>query len=282
LQYSKRLLPQWSSFFNANYRPHQHLHSIKLIYIKVKYFEFALYNILRWYNLVVLIQYILRIPYLCSKLYPVLQIQSFTFSPIQENTYILYNEHKQCAIIDPGCYDDSERERLSAFIQANGLKPELLINTHCHLDHVFGNKYVAEKYGLTLQIHPNEKLVLEFAATAGLMYNLPFDSYTGELVYLAENDVVKLGDDALQVLFTPGHSPGSISFYSAAQHFIISGDVLFSNSIGRTDLPGGDTATLIKSIKEKLLTLPDQVTVYSGHGPATTIGREKRGNPYLS
>ncbi len=211
-----------------------------------------------------------------------LHIKSFVFSPIQENTYILYNEHKQCAIIDPGCYDDAEREQLSAFIEANGLNPVLLINTHCHLDHVFGNKYVADKYGLSLHIHPNEKLVLEFAPTAGLMYNMPFDSYNGELIYLAENDVVKLGEDELKVLFTPGHSPGSISFYSAAQQFVISGDVLFQNSIGRTDLPGGDTATLIKSIKEKLLVLPDSVIVYSGHGPATNIGREKRGNPYLS
>jgi hydroxyacylglutathione hydrolase len=211
-----------------------------------------------------------------------LQIQSFVFSPIQENTYILYNEHQQCAIIDPGCYDDAEKGQLSAFITANSLKPVLLINTHCHLDHVFGNKYVAEKYGLPLHIHPNEKLVLEFAPTAGLMYNMPFDNYAGEFIYLNDGDVVKLGDDELAVLFTPGHSPGSISFYSAAQQFVISGDVLFSNSIGRTDLPGGDTNTLIKSIKEKLFVLPDEVTVYSGHGPATSIGREKRGNPYVS
>jgi hydroxyacylglutathione hydrolase len=223
------------------------------------------------------------IPYLCIlKTIPLLQIQSFVFSPIQENTYLLYNEQQQCAIIDPGCFDDTERNQLSAFIEANGLQPVLLINTHCHLDHVFGNKYVAEKYGLTLHIHPNEKLVLEFAPTAGLMYNMPFDNYTGEFIYLNENDIVKLGDDELKVLLTPGHSPGSISFYCAAQQFVISGDVLFQNSIGRTDLPGGDTNTLIKSIKEKLFILPDEVTVYSGHGPATSIGREKRGNPYVS
>jgi hydroxyacylglutathione hydrolase len=210
-----------------------------------------------------------------------LHIKSFTFSPIQENTYILYNDNKQCAIIDPGCYDAAEKDQLSAFIEAKNLHPALLLNTHCHLDHVFGNKYVAEKYGLTLHLHPAEKPVLDFAVTSGLMYNLPFDNYTGDFIYLDENDVVKLDNDELKVLCTPGHSPGSICFYAAAQQFIISGDVLFQNSIGRTDLPGGDFDTLIKSIKEKLFTLPDEVIVYSGHGPATTIAKEKRGNPFV-
>jgi hydroxyacylglutathione hydrolase len=217
-----------------------------------------------------------------KKTNPLLQVKSFTFSPIQENTYLLYNEQNQCAIIDPGCYYDEEKEELSAFIEAYRLKPVLLLNTHCHLDHVFGNKYLAEKYGLILHIHPNEKLVLDFAVTSGLMYNLPFDNYSGSFVYLNDGDTVQLGNEELKVLLTPGHSPGSISFYHAAQQFVISGDVLFQNSIGRTDLPGGDTPTLIKSIKEKLFTLPDEVTVYSGHGPATTVGREKRGNPYVS
>ena len=157
----------------------------------------------------------------------------------------------------------------------------MLINTHCHLDHVFGNKMVAEKYSLQLQLHKNEQAVLEFAPASGLMYNMPFDNYSGEFIFLNEGDIIRLGDDELKVLLTPGHSPGSLSFYCEKQHFIISGDVLFRNSIGRTDLPLGNHDQLIKSIKENLLVLPDKTVVYSGHGPVTTVGAERRENPFL-
>ena len=210
-----------------------------------------------------------------------LKIKSFEFSPIQENTYILYNEFNDCIIIDPGCYFDSEKAELNAFIYDNKLTPVMLLNTHCHLDHVFGNKTVAEKYNLTLQIHENEKAVLAFAPTSGLMYDMPFDNYTGDFILLNEGDVLKLGTDELRVLFTPGHSPGSISFYAEKDNFLISGDALFKNSVGRSDLPGGNHEQLIKSIKEKLLVLPNKTIVYSGHGPATTIGEEKINNPFL-
>lgn len=210
-----------------------------------------------------------------------LKIKSFEFSPIQENTYLLYNEFNECLIIDPGCYFDAEKEELSRFIADNNLKPVMLINTHCHLDHVFGNKYIAEKYSLILQIHEGEKPMLEAAPVSGLMYSMPFDNYKGELIFLNEGDTVSFGNDRLQVLLTPGHSPASISFYSAADKFVISGDVLFKNSVGRSDLPGGNHELLIKTIKEKLLVLPDETVLYSGHGPATTIGAEKRNNPYL-
>lgn len=210
-----------------------------------------------------------------------LQIKSFEFSPIQENTYILYNEFNECIIIDPGCYFDEEKETLSGFIDDAGLEPKMLINTHCHLDHVFGNKYVAEKYGLTLQIHEGEKKVLDFAPASGLMYNMPFDNYSGDFKYLKEGDVIRLGKDELKVLFTPGHSPASISFYSERDSFVISGDVLFYRSIGRTDLPGGDFDTLVKSIRTQLFVLPAETKVYSGHGPVTTISDEKRENPFL-
>jgi hydroxyacylglutathione hydrolase len=210
-----------------------------------------------------------------------LQIQSFEFSPIQENTYILYNEFNDCIIIDPGCYFDEEKDELANFMEKTGLTPRLLLNTHCHLDHVFGNKFIAEKYGLQLHIHAGEKVVLDIAPASGLMYNMPFDNYTGELVYLEEGATIQLGNDALQVLFTPGHSPASLSFYSANDGFVISGDVLFNRSIGRTDLPGGNFDTLIRSIREQLLVLPDNTKVYSGHGPVTTIGEEKRLNPFL-
>lgn len=211
-----------------------------------------------------------------------LKIKAFTFSPIQENTYLLYNQFNQCAIIDPGCYFDAEKEQMAGFIQQNGLKAEMLLNTHCHLDHVFGNKFVAETYGLTLHLHEKEKAVLDFAPASGLMWNMPFDNYTGSFIYLKEGDVIKLGDDELQVIEAPGHSPGHVCFYCKAQNFLIGGDVLFQRSIGRTDLPGGNHETLLNSIRQKLFVLPNDTVVYSGHGPTTTIGEEKVGNPYLT
>ena len=211
-----------------------------------------------------------------------LKIKSFFFSPIQENTYLLYNEFNQCAIIDPGCYFDAEKEELTQFIKDNSLTVIHLLNTHCHLDHVFGNKYAAETYSLTPQIHKKEEQVLAFAPTSGLMYDLPFDNYTGQLLFLKERDVVTIGKDELVLIEAPGHSPGHICFYNKAQGFLIGGDVLFNRSIGRTDLPGGNYDELIKNIKEKLLVLPNKTIVYSGHGETTTIGEEKVENPYLT
>ncbi|MEP6675904.1 MAG: MBL fold metallo-hydrolase [Ferruginibacter sp.] len=210
-----------------------------------------------------------------------LKLHSFIFSPVQENTYVVSNEKDECIIIDPGCYFDAEKESLVQYIEKSRLHPVMLLNTHCHLDHVFGNKFIAEKYGLVLQLHENEKALLDFAPASGLMWDLPFDNYSGEYIYLKEGDTIKLGEDELKILFLPGHSPGSIGFYCAAQQFILSGDVLFNRSIGRTDLPGGDMNTLMKSIREELMVLPDEVKVYSGHGPVTTIGDEKKHNPFL-
>ncbi|NCT75549.1 MAG: MBL fold metallo-hydrolase [Chitinophagaceae bacterium] len=210
-----------------------------------------------------------------------LTVKTFTFNPVQENTYLLYNDQGDCCIIDPGCYFDEEKNRLRQAIENAGLRPVLLLNTHCHLDHVFGNQFVADTWGLQPHIHEKERPVLDRAAEAGLRWQLPFVNYTGPVHLLEAGDLVKLGDDNMSVLFTPGHSPGSISFHNAAQHFVIGGDVLFQGSIGRTDLPGGDYDTLIDSIKTQLLPLPDDTIVYSGHGPATTIGRERRNNPFL-
>lgn len=209
------------------------------------------------------------------------QIKAFTFNPVQENTYLLYNEHKDCIIIDPGCYHDYEKEELKSFINVNKLQPKLLLNTHCHLDHVFGNKFIAEEFKITLNTHSLEKSILELAPASGLMFNLPFDSYQGEVIYLNEGDNVFLGDDQLELLHVPGHSPGSLCFYCEKQRFIIAGDTLFQNSIGRTDLPGGSHEDLVSNIKGKLFKLPYDVKVYPGHGPATTIGDEKKENPYL-
>lgn len=209
-------------------------------------------------------------------------VKIFQFNPLQENTYIVYNDAKQGIIIDPGCYTDREREQLSHYIEENSLQPVLLVNTHCHLDHVFGNKFIAETYGLELHIHSGERKVLEMAPTSGLMWNLPFDNYTGNIIDLVPGQFIKLGDDTLEILFTPGHSPASVSFYSKQDGYVIAGDVLFRESVGRTDLPGGSPDVLSKSIKEVLYALPDETIVYSGHGIHTTIGHEKKHNPYVS
>ncbi|MBS1920270.1 MAG: MBL fold metallo-hydrolase [Bacteroidetes bacterium] len=210
-----------------------------------------------------------------------LNVKSFTFNPVQENTYVLYNEQNVCCIIDPGCYFPEERDELKIFLQKTNLKPILLLNTHCHLDHVFGNKFIHDTWGLTLHIHKLEKPVFDFAPESGKMWQLPFENYEGPLIFLKEGETARLGNDNLKILFAPGHSPGSVCFYNEAGGFVIGGDVLFNSSIGRTDLPGGDFDTLINSIQTKLFTLPDETKVYPGHGPMTTIGFEKMNNPFV-
>jgi glyoxylase-like metal-dependent hydrolase (beta-lactamase superfamily II) len=210
-----------------------------------------------------------------------LDLKAFTFNPVEENTYVLYNENNHCCIIDPGCYFQKERDGLKTFITETGLEPVLLLNTHCHLDHVFGNKFVHDTWGLSLHLHKKEKPVLDFAPQSGAMWQLPFDNYEGPLVYLEERKKIRLGEEELEVLFTPGHSPGHVCFYYEKGGFVIGGDVLFNGSIGRTDLPGGDFDTLINSIQTQLFTLPDDTKVYPGHGPVTTIGFEKMNNPFL-
>lgn len=210
-----------------------------------------------------------------------LTVKMFSFNPVSENTYLLYNEFKEGIIIDPGCYFEEEKQALKTFIENNQFKPVQLLNTHCHLDHVFGNKWVYETYGLELFLHPNEEMVLKVAPQSGKMWGLPFDNYDGPLHFLNHHDIIKLGEDRLHVLLAPGHSPGSICFYCEEQKFVIGGDVLFKESIGRTDLPGGNHHALLESIREQLFVLPDDVIVYPGHGDSTTIGHEKKYNPFL-
>ena len=210
-----------------------------------------------------------------------LTVKSFEFSPIQENTYVLFDQKDACMIIDPGCYFGNERAALQDYIEHEGLRPKILLNTHCHLDHVFGNKFVYDTWDLTLHLHEKEKVVLEHAADFGLSWGLPFENYRGELIFIAGGERIRLGEDELKVLFLPGHSPGSVGFYCEKQAFIIGGDVLFREGIGRTDLPGGDHATLLQSIRGQLWPLPDETVVYPGHGEPTTIGWEKRHNPFL-
>jgi hydroxyacylglutathione hydrolase len=210
-----------------------------------------------------------------------IHIKAFTFSPISENTYVLYNKEGKAIIIDPGCYFPNEQETLKNFLTDNSLMPVYLLNTHCHLDHVFGNKWVHETYGLEPHLHPNEEAMLALAPVSGERWGLPFQNYTGPLHFLNDGDSLFLGDTEIQVILAPGHSPGSICFYIPSQGDLMGGDVLFRGSIGRTDLPGGDSETLLHSIREKLWVLPDETIVYSGHGIKTTIGYEKRNNPFL-
>jgi hydroxyacylglutathione hydrolase len=210
-----------------------------------------------------------------------LTVQPFTFNPVQENTYVLYNEKGECCIIDPGCYFASEEQALAGFIQQNKLTPVLLLNTHCHLDHIFGNKFIHRTYQLRLHLHPLEKAVLEYGPASGQAWQMPFDNYDGDLVFIDEGQTIRIGEDELHVLFTPGHSPGSISLYDKEAKFVISGDVLFQGSVGRTDLPGGNFRLLEESIKTKLYTLPEDTIVYPGHGESTTIGDEMKTNPFV-
>jgi len=208
-----------------------------------------------------------------------MHIKKFTFNPFQENSYVLYDETKECIIVDPGCVDTAEENILSSFIEKNMLKVVLLFNTHCHIDHILGNAFVAEKYNVSLASHKGEIGFLEAGERMGKMYGIPYKPSPPMTLFYEGGDTLKFGNTELDVLFTPGHSPASISLYTPG--ILIGGDVLFDNSIGRTDLPGGDHDTLIASIKEKLFVLPDETTVYCGHGPETTIGKEKKFNPFL-
>lgn len=210
-----------------------------------------------------------------------MNIVKFVFSPFQENTYVLYDETKECVIIDPGCYDEKERNRLVELIESRDLKPVRLINTHCHIDHIFGNKFVSEKYNLPLESHKDEQQTIEYSESKSKLYGVELEPSPAITIFWDEGDVITFGNSELEVLFTPGHSPASISFYNRKGNFIIGGDVLFHGSIGRTDLPGGNFETLTNIIRTKFFTLPDQTKVYSGHGEVTTVLNEKLHNPFL-
>ncbi|HPR01105.1 MAG TPA: MBL fold metallo-hydrolase [Saprospiraceae bacterium] len=211
-----------------------------------------------------------------------MRLHYFTFNPFQENTYILSAEDGSAIVIDPGCYTEEEEQELITYLEKEHLKPVRLLNTHCHLDHVFGNAFVAKFYGLEVEIHPGEQIVLDQALSMSHLYGIPMTPSPVPKHSLLPGISIPLGDDQLEILFTPGHSPASISLYCKNQGFLIAGDVLFQESIGRTDLPGGNMATLLKSIREAFFVLPDDTLVYPGHGPHTTIGHERRHNPFLT
>ena len=210
-----------------------------------------------------------------------LHLHSFTFNPFQENTWLIWADNRDCLIIDPGCYSNEEKQELHAFIQQNQLNPVRLINTHCHIDHVLGNPFVHATYGLTPEIHSNELALLNAVEQYGQVWGIHSDIQPEPLLSLDALEDIVLGDDRLQVVFTPGHAPGEVSLYCASQGFVIAGDVLFKGSIGRTDLPGGNMEVLLDSIRTQLFTLPDTTEVHCGHGPSTTIGMERLHNPFF-
>ena len=209
-------------------------------------------------------------------------IQSFVFNAFQENTYIISDETKECVIVDPGCYDEEEKKELSDYISENQLKVRILLNTHCHIDHILGNEFVKTKYSTKLFIHQTEEFVLNAQKVLAPHYGFNRYQEARPDGFLSEGDVIEFGLQKFAVLFVPGHSPGHIAFYNEKEKVVFAGDVLFQNSVGRTDLPGGNHNTLIDSIHRKLFTLPDEVTVYPGHGDETTIGVEKRTNPFCA
>lgn len=211
-----------------------------------------------------------------------LKVVSFVFNPFQENTYIIYDQTNDAIIIDPGCYEKDEKETLTNYISEHSLDVKLLLNTHCHIDHVLGNAFVKDKYKVKLLLHSIEEPYLRAVKTYAPNYGFYKYESTEPDDYLNEGDIISIGHQQLKVIFTPGHSPGHVALYHEESKSLIAGDVLFYNSIGRTDLPGGNYDTLIKSIHEKLFTLPDDVTVYPGHGPKTTIGFEKTTNPFCA
>jgi hydroxyacylglutathione hydrolase len=213
--------------------------------------------------------------------FSMISIQSFTFSPISENTYVLFDETGECVVIDPGCYDAAERNELAAFIDKNKLKPVRLLNTHTHLDHIFGNGFVSTRYNLQPEFNKLDQRIFDAFEMTCNLYGMNCDPSPSAGKYLEEGDIIKFGNSALEIVFTPGHSPGSITFYNKQQKFMIAGDVLFNGSIGRTDLPGGSFEVLMNSIKTKLFPLGDDFKVYSGHGPMTNIGFERENNPFL-
>jgi hydroxyacylglutathione hydrolase len=208
-------------------------------------------------------------------------IATFIFNDFQENTYVIHDETGACIIIDPGCYYEHERKEITDFISDRQLTSKLIVNTHGHLDHVFGNRFLAEKYNIDIAAHPQEIKILEAAPEAGRSFGFTADSSPQVGRLLQDGDTVLFGNTALKVIFTPGHAPGEISLYSGKDGFLISGDVLFRESIGRTDLPGGDMDVLMDSIINRLLVLPDETVVYSGHGPTTTILHERQHNPFV-
>ena len=211
-----------------------------------------------------------------------MEIYKLVFNPIDENTYILADKSGDCAIIDCGCYDKMESDQLEKLITEKNLNPVLLLNTHCHLDHIFGNKFMLEHYNLRTYSSELEEFNRINAVQHSMLYGMTMDEPPEPAGFLTDNQIISFGSNPLIALHVPGHTSGSIAFYSKENGVVFTGDALFSGSIGRTDLPGGNYETLINSIKNKLFVLPSSTIVYSGHGEQTTIGKEMSTNPFFS
>lgn len=210
-----------------------------------------------------------------------MNITSLVFNQFQVNTYIVYDETDECIIIDPACYTERERETLLQHLIDNNLKVVNVINTHCHVDHILGNAFMSEKFNINPQAHQADTMLLSSSVEYGSVFG--FDVQQPPMVEktIIDGEILKFGNSTLKAIHVPGHSPGSLCFYNEESKILISGDVLFDGSIGRTDLPGGNYNDLISGIKNKLLTLGDDVKVYPGHGTYTNIGRERKFNPFL-
>jgi hydroxyacylglutathione hydrolase len=211
-----------------------------------------------------------------------MKIYKLVFSPIEVNTYMLVDQSGDCAIIDCGCYDKLESERLENFIKDKNINPVLLLNTHCHLDHIFGNKFILERYNLKTFYNEYDEINRKNAVQHAILFGLTMDNPPESAGFLSDNQVITFGTTELIALLVPGHTSGSLAFYSEKNDCVFTGDALFAGSIGRTDLPGGDYDTLIKSISNKLFVLPLSTVVYPGHGNETTIEREMKSNPYFT
>lgn len=211
-----------------------------------------------------------------------LKLKTFVFNAFAENTYVLYDETKQCVIIDPGCSSSVESEQLCSFIDAKELLPLMIINTHGHIDHIMGNADVKKHFGIKVAAHRDTHADFSRAKHQAAMFGLPFaDNSELPDMELNEDDVVKVGESTLEVIHTPGHAKGSISLYAELEGWVFTGDALFCRSIGRTDFEGGSYDELRDSIRGKLFHLPDDTTVLPGHGEATTIGDEQRYNMFI-
>ena len=209
-----------------------------------------------------------------------MHVHKLTYNPFQENTYIISDDTKECVIIDPGCYERSEQQHLLMYVEENGLKPVKLLNTHCHIDHVLGNYFVAKQWNLELGMHEQDLVTLNSIPNYAELYGFGGYQLSPEPAYfINEGDKVTFGESTLEVIFGPGHAPGHIAFYSIEDNFVINGDILFQGSFGRVDLPNGDFKTLKDTILNKMFKLPDDMVVYCGHGPETKIGVEKQSNP---
>ncbi|MBN2164825.1 MAG: MBL fold metallo-hydrolase [Marinilabiliaceae bacterium] len=210
-------------------------------------------------------------------------IEKFVFNPFQENTYLLFDETKECVIVDPGCLENNEQQLLLHFIDSNGLIPKMVLNTHLHLDHVFGCGFVCSQYDISFLAHQNDEFLLSTTKSHAIQFGISIHSNPPSLSgCVNDGDVVKFGNSEVEIIHVPGHSPGCVALYNRAQQFLLSGDILFKGSIGRTDLPMGNYDQLILGIKNKLLTLDQDVIVFPGHGDSTTIGAERKSNPYLA